>query len=380
MASVFDHLHIKRHTAGSSNELSLDVLDAARSGLDAKADKSARMPKVPKPSQGSYHGVMGTATFSSQAEVKKRKKDRRVRSLLAGTVGVLLAVAASFALLWAGYQHYLGVQDFSTRFDALVNQFAEEDAYLSEVDVQMSLIPGASKTEQMAQLQEEAAEQAEGLNRIRQNAVHARPLATDERDKQVLSELIEGTEERLVMLEEAQEAFHLVEERDKRIAEVDTLWEEVLKQSQASLDVAASANEASTEKELNEARDKTREVRENMQETLDHLKEEAAAAPEIDLELQAAYLEAKIESLDLAVQTSEALIAGQREEAAARNEAYNTKDHEAASLAKELPLSLGQTCEYAYKEPLDEAKRRYEEARTQALAHDSHISDYLASR
>ena len=53
MAGVFDFLHLKRNTKGSSNELSFDVLDAARNDLDSKKRKGSRFviptPQTVKP-------------------------------------------------------------------------------------------------------------------------------------------------------------------------------------------------------------------------------------------------------------------------------------------------------------------------------------------
>jgi hypothetical protein len=51
VAADFDHRHLKRNTAGSSNELSFDVLDAARSGMDTQ--------------KGSARRVSGSSTFTS---------------------------------------------------------------------------------------------------------------------------------------------------------------------------------------------------------------------------------------------------------------------------------------------------------------------------
>ena len=78
MAGVFDFLHIKKYTAGSSNELSFDVLEQMSVEADGKAKKKASsketLPssssngaKTPKASKGSFAGVANTMTLSGQA-------------------------------------------------------------------------------------------------------------------------------------------------------------------------------------------------------------------------------------------------------------------------------------------------------------------------
>ena len=380
MSGVFDHLHIKRHTAGSSNELSCDVLDAARTDLDSRKSIGSRRPKMPKSYQGSYHGVMGTATFSGKAEVKKRKKARRVHALVVWVVGVFVALAAAFALLWFGYQHYLEVQDFSTRYDSLVNQFSDEDKLLSAVDMHMNSLDDASKEGERAALLAEIPEKAEGLNKIRQNAAHARPLANDDKDVHALSEIEQSVDDRLNMLSAAEEAFTLAAEKNARKNELGSLWNDVITESQDSLDAAESANRATTEKAVAEVRDKTESTLMRMQDSLASLRENVSREPLVDASSQISYVEAKVESLKLAVDTGDALLAGDREKASEKNEQYNAKDKEAALLADKLPTSLDEAVDAAYESALRESTAKYSAARDQVIQHDAFIREYIESR
>ena len=77
MAGIGDHIHVKKNTAGSSNELSFDVLDAARNGLDTKGRKAPRPQALQKPSKGDYHGV------AERRLSRSRQKPRRGRPKVA---------------------------------------------------------------------------------------------------------------------------------------------------------------------------------------------------------------------------------------------------------------------------------------------------------
>ena len=82
MSGHFDFLHVKKNSAGSPNELSFDVLDAARSQLDGKKSRTSRGSLSTSPKQGSYHGVGSGSTLSAVPEVERRKK--LLRALGAG--------------------------------------------------------------------------------------------------------------------------------------------------------------------------------------------------------------------------------------------------------------------------------------------------------
>lgn len=76
MAGVFDFLHLKRNTRGSSNELSFDVLDAARNDLDSKRRRGS-------------HGVIATPMT-----IKPIASDNGSSKQASQTTGALLGVEA----------------------------------------------------------------------------------------------------------------------------------------------------------------------------------------------------------------------------------------------------------------------------------------------
>ena len=94
MAGPFDHLHIKGRTAGTSNELSFDVLDAVRSEPSQKKARSVFIPSGPRQSQGSYTGVAGTSTLSAVPEVERRHLVRLPDIQLQSVIREVLELAA----------------------------------------------------------------------------------------------------------------------------------------------------------------------------------------------------------------------------------------------------------------------------------------------
>ena len=81
MAGVFDFLHLKRNTKGSSNELSFDVLDAARNDLDSKKRKGSRFviptPQTVRPVATKAPDTNATATAPEPPKAPKPSKEAK---------------------------------------------------------------------------------------------------------------------------------------------------------------------------------------------------------------------------------------------------------------------------------------------------------------
>lgn len=378
MASVFDHLHLKRNTAGSSNELSFDVLDAASAGYTKKSSSAVRLPLKARQDKGSYHGVTGASTLSGQEEVERRKKARRRHNrqlkILMGTV----VLGVSFVFLFVVYQHYLEVQDYSTRFAALVDQFNEEDAFLAEVDAAMQELDDESQADTRAQMTQEIPSIKEALERISTNAASARPLAIDEEDVVALDQILEASQARQGMVDAAQATFALVAERDQRAHEMTSVWNGVADKWQSAEQASNLANSALTEKQTREARDATAAAQEQFEHTLLDLQNLAVVEPAVGVSAQQEYLATKIASLKAGVETADALLEGDRKAAKTKNDEYNELDSKSAMLALALPPTLDAAVEDAYALQLAATTQSYNQSRDQAITADSLVRDYLS--
>ena len=379
MASVFDHLHIKKNTVGSSNELSLDVLDAARSDLGSKSGRLSN-PKPPGSYKGSYHGVAGTSTLSGVAEVERRKKARRVYSIRLGVVVAFATVIGVSVILWFGYQHYLAIQDFPTRFYSLVDQFKEEDVFLAETDSLMAGIDDKAGRSAREQASEKIPSVRDDVERIRKNAQSASPLTMTGEDKEILEQLVAGIDAREAMLDSAKSAFELATERDKQVELVGSAWNNVVNAAQNAKDASVLANKATTEQETEEAIERTFQTQESLNKALTSIKAIDDSNKEVDLSTQVVYLEQKVKSLDYAIETGRALLDGNRDKAAEMNAKYNEADQQAAEQAEKLPLAPEIVIKGSFDKKLGEFVQSYDASRKQAVETDTAIRNYLERR
>ena len=379
MAGDFDFLHIKQRTAGSSNELSFDVLDHRRSEADGKSARVSRMPKIPSFAQGSYHGVAGTSALSGQAEVKKRKKVRHFHRLRFQIVCVVAVVALVAAAVYAGLQLQEQHAGFSGRVGGLVSRLAETDGTLVEIDALMADPLDEAQAERRAKALDAMPQASTELNRISVDAQALASAALNEKDELAVSQVNDAARYRASMLAAASRAFGEANEMRNQVARANEIWNDVLNADQLAREAGAIANKASTQEATQQALDETREARDSFVNDLADLQSMSSQFG-VDFSEQERYLNKRIESLDYAVETGEALLAGNREAATAANEAYNAADVEAARLAEALPLSMTELVQNCFEQDIATCQREYDETRALVIQVDSNIRDYLAQQ
>ena len=378
---AFEHIpHLKKNTAGTSNELSFDVLDAARNELDGKKGKSSKISfgiKLPKASQGSSEGIGATSTLTAQDEVNKRKEKRRKSVWRRRLIVAVLLVALAVGVGMFAHGIYSERQDFAGRFNDLVSEFVETDKTLVEVDKLML----APLDEQAADERKRVAESLEGvIQRLRVVDEKAQELAQITRDEQAgsaVARIREAANARIGMAETASSAFEISREAVVQTALAKDIWEEVLDADQLARRAVDQANEAYDYATTQQAQDLVEQAKDAFEDARSRLAQLESACPGLSLSAQLAYVDKRIEALGYALSTGEALMAGDRQTATVNNDAYNRADQEAARMAASLPLSLTEPVGQSFKMRMDELLSTYSHARETVSESDAVIRDYL---
>lgn len=379
MAGIFDHLHIKRNTAGSSNELSFDVLDAARDEADASRGKAPSVMISPRDSLGSYHGVSEAATLSGQKEVERRKHRRRIRAIMARVMIVVGVIAAIGVAAWTGYGYFVATQAFDDQYGSLVDRFVKVDEFLSEVDTLMQDPASDAGSEARAAAIAKMDSSRNELDSIRSDAEQFKDRISNEQDKVAIDHIVEAADARMSMLAAAQLAFAVSGKVDDVASRIARVWNDVIAADQAAREAASDANKASSEKAISEAKEKTEKAKESMSASLSDLEAISQANPDVNLSSHLEYLKIRIQSLEYADATSKALLAGDRDKAAEQNDRYNEADSEAAQLAASLPLSPDSIVEESFDPEVASHIKEYEAARNRAIAADALIRERLGA-
>ena len=197
MADSFDHLHLKRNTKGSSNELSFDVLDAARSGTQEDDGRNVRLARH---YHGSYHGVMGASTLSGQEEVEQKKRRRHRRNAAIRAVMVSCIVVAVAAIGLFAYRLYVNAQSFDQQFNSIVERLVEQDEFLAELDASLADPLDAVKEKKRQGLRDEIYARLESMSSIRDDAESAAAFAVGENERIAINQMTIAAESRLSMM------------------------------------------------------------------------------------------------------------------------------------------------------------------------------------
>ena len=384
MSNVFDHLHIKQHTVGSSNELSFDVLDAARTGLDDKPHKRKRESSLHTASQarsgslGSYHGTTGTSSLSRQAEVTRRKQARKVRSLRLTAVAIVVVLAIMGTATYVAYGQYQRMQEFQVKFDGVVQRFIAADQNLPAMDEFMSK-PNQWSHDERLELQQDMQHATIVLDNILDDQGRVRSFAVTSRDEAALEQVVIAADARLQMIESANQTVAVAENSAYAANEVNSIWNNVIDADQKARDASLEANSASSDADVKTARKTTQEAHDSMKESLARLEEIRSTAGDLDLNVHISYLSKRIEALEHALATSDALLEGDRDKAYYENDLYNAGDRESVELAQLIPKDVDETVNESFEKNVQPHKDDYEKARERAIEADSYIRQYLGT-
>lgn len=399
MSGPFDFLHIKKRTEGSSNELSFDVLDAARSDADDQQRRNTRKPAEIKPFQDSYHGAIGSSTFSAAPEVVRRKRARREHTRRVWLIACVAIIAFIGTGAYLGYLYYQGKSDFGGRFDALIDRFVDIDKTMVEIDELMqdpmkmvdveasSDSSGASNDNEEPGMSVEAQQALKKIpslkremNAIAGEAQKLKESANLDEERTALSQVENAALARGDMFEHSEEVLEIAKKTASRVVKTNDAWNKVLKADQIARDATEMANEASTEETTLEARRQTENARVLFIEAKEDLEAIETDKPSVNFTEEKKYIDKRTRSLEAAVKTANALLANNREGAVSANNEYNEADKEAASFANKLPSSEGTQVVQAYQSQFENAVKAYNQSRASVATADSSLRAYLEDR
>ncbi|WP_332517509.1 hypothetical protein [Gordonibacter sp.] len=442
--------HIKRHTVGTSNELSFSVLDAAKNNLDgevgkdttvrssrfghislftlplgrkksfttptkesglplstgefasggeagpsspgtldfggAKVDagssKDSSVPSPPlasrKPEPSVALSVPAMPKRSPEEEVARRKSRRRRHRMLVAVLIVLIGLGVAGAGGWYLYQGHQRHMSQVERLDGALELIRQANETAIALDGIVSRPLDTASLEQADGVLEripEAQNQLEEADRI------VRSVSVDlseSRDKEAANQAVVAVAARKALLESGEQIVVSAQQADDAAQRIRAAWLDVVSADALARDAAALVVDT-TDEHVASSKQKTEDAIAAFSSAQTALSDIALLYPALDLEAPQLYISKRLEALGYAIASDEALLAKNKGEAAAQNDAYNRVDSEAAAIAVDLP-------EDAAKPALDDFKRAteaffetYSTARSQAGSADAFLRDYLGT-
>lgn len=195
-------------------------------------------------------------------------------------------------------------------------------------------------------------------------------------DKEAASQAVFGSEARQKMLSAALLVIEPVQAAVECMEIANTAWELLVLADEFARESSEMLGQASVE-EAQASKEKSKEALSAFQSSYALFEAASSLFPSADFSVYYAYLDKRMAAMSFAIASDDALIARNKEEAVAANDAYLAADAEAVELAKALPALPGDLVRQAYDASVATAVSDYEAARLQAGTADAALRDYL---
>ena len=405
-------MHIKSRTQGSSNEISLSVLDATREARDAVERDRAEgatgkvslftlgKGKKPRstPTKGQSIVLPDGAVPARVLPPGSTAKAARAEGAWRGIVPVVVVICVLLALALVVGQSLLTVtqrqNDLRSILDAQVDVIKECDTTLLPFD---SLVIAQADEDRLSPTATGAAapsaeELVEGYRAV---VADIAPVRTELQD--AIAE-VEALQPSLSSNDDKEAAAQAVTAARSRLNMLDAgigVIEESLKGTESFLDARAGwnaiidadalAREATalmrdmTEENVTASLEKTQAALEKLVEARESLASATSDYPGLDLEPFSAYVAKRIEAQQAAEAADEAYLARNKEELAAQNDRYNALEEEAAALAQALEGDPEQLVADRFYAAIADDVKTYDAERLKAGNADAFLRDYLGN-
>lgn len=413
--------HIKRHTEGTSNELSFSVLDAAKNAADAGEglDSKARVPSfggiplftlpgkrkprttpqkeesLPLSSRGPVGmGALPSSSASTSSEplravpkakyeppvdeIARRKTRRRFRN------GLAIAAAAAIVVGLVGtgasflYKEHVAYNERLSHLEVALADLTSAD----EVIVEMDAVINADVTDETAEKVSEVKARLPEASMLLDSADAAVQAADSDanppQEKEAVARARAAIDARRDLIEQGPVLMDAALAANKAGDIVAAVWTDVIGADALAREAATLVADTTVEN-VEASRAKSVEAKDLFTEALSLLWTAVDDYPDVDLSDQITYVEKRIAAMEYAIASDDAILAYNKEEAAAQNDAYNAVDREAAELAKTLSDNPAELVRSAYLRNTEESSKLYKEARLRAETADSFLNDYLGS-
>ena len=329
---------------------------------DSSEKTSSKMQAAPK-------------RMSIEQEIARRKARRRKGRIIAVSTVVAASLVIVSVGVWAWRCQVTEQQGYESELMDALRLVSEADETILQID---AIVDDPFAVESDGQRQEvySSIEQTKGLlTNADGKARNVSEKLSDPSVREVANQTVISTSARQAMIKHGMQLVEASESAELATEECDAAWQVVL-------DADAQAREATKlagQNEVDASKQRTLEAKELFSKGREQLESLQVDCPTADFTALIEYVEKRMNALDLAVQSDEALSEKNKEEAIALNDAYNAAEEEAAAMAASLP-SDPKLIKDAYFTTWSEVIRSYGGQRAAAGTSDAVIRDYLGAQ
>lgn len=403
--SIASNLHMKKNTAGTSNELSLSVLDGLKSQADAQ-DGTKRSKSVPaslggrassRDGKGAAAGTpplalpapaslkesrmqraRARALENPEEEIQRRKKRRRVRRFAMGAVALSCCVAlAATGVLFASERLEAHDQTMAVLQEGF-EELEQADQTILAADAVVTSSVDDSTLDEITRIQEELSAAGVHVNAAESLAAEASKRLGESADRDAANQLALSASSRRDMMEYAAALMEQDWHAKTAVDAVNACWEQVLA-ADALMKEAAGLVKDTTVENTRASQAKTEEALAKLDEAMAFLNVAYESYNAADLGLLESYIVKRQEAAYFALASDEAIYVQDKATAEESNSAYNRAEAEAAAIAGDFPEDPAQPILDVYEASTAPLRESYLSARLSAGEADAFIRDYLSS-
>ena len=427
-------VHIKKNTAGTSNEISLSVLDGLKSQADSElgeADpkvklgdlslftvsskkdrrlpaKDEKLPALPAPAASSASSEKKPpakkkarpserpassrparerkpsraqrnrerALRRSEKEIKRRKKNRRVRRFAAIAVASLCCcVCIGAAALFAANAYEQSKSNLALLSQAF-DEIEKADSLVLSMDDLVMKDESIVTVEELAELEQGMSDAGVHLNAACAFSDEAFQAMGESPGKDAARQVSESADARRDMMKYAEALLHADADARSAVESAERCWDQIL-EADGLMKEAADLVADTTVENVTASQGKSEQAIALLDEAAASLASAQAECPSADFSALAALIEKKREQNVYAVESDKAIYIQDKATAESFNESYNRADAEAVELAAALPERPAQPILDRLDAQTSETRSRYLDARKRAAESDAFIRDYL---
>ncbi len=406
---VAESLHVKGSTAGTSNELSLSVLDERREKAGDQKSSTPRLARLNRvsvfsvqtkknhrdkapgdaPTGADVAGYALDLSSKSRAararkralddperEIKRRKSARRARRALATVFGLAASAALiGFAAytIWGAYEK--NVENLSILQQAMQELEAADQVVLAADELVTDGI-GDTPQEDLDALTAKADDARLHINAAQAFADSAYESMGQSSDREAALKVQDSASARTDMLDDALAIIQAESQARSASDAAQEGWRNVLEADGLLKDAAALVAETTNEN-VSASQEKTEQARDLLDEASASIAEAQELYPVADFSAFSAYIDKRLEAVEYALASDEAIYIQDKATADEQNALYNQADAEAVEMARKLPDDPSAPVTDALAEGTQDARDKYYTAREAAAQSDAFIRDYL---
>lgn len=403
--SIASNLHMKKNTAGTSNELSLSVLDGLKSQADAQSGSKRSKGAAPFGARGASLESKGAssqdpplalaapaslnkesrlqrararALENPEEEIQRRKRRRRMRRFVLAAVGLSCCIAfATTGVMYVSERLEAHDQTMTVLQEGF-DELKQADHTILAADAVVTSSIDDAALDEISHIQEELSAAAVHVNSAESLASEASKRLGESADRDAAEHLALAASSRRSMMEYAAALMEQDVQAKTALDAVNEGWSDVLA-ADALMKEAAALVKDTTPENTRASQAKTEEALAQLDAAAACVANACEAYGSADLEALTAYIAKRQEAAQYALASDEAIYVQDKATAEEHNRAYNQAESDAAALARDLPDDPAQPILDAFQANTSPLREEYLKVRLSVGEADAFIRDYLSS-